>query len=62
MKETKTYNSSYFTLDDFNIEKKDELEDCDYIGIKAFGNDNRFPGKKYVKKFQYDIIEKHKNN
>lgn len=62
VKETKTYNSSYFTLDDFNIEKKDELEDCDYIGIKAFGDDNRFPGKKYVKKFQYDIIEKHKNN
>lgn len=62
VKETKTYNSSYFTLDDFNIEKKDDLEDCDYIGIKAFGDDNRFPGKKYVKKFQYDIIEKHKNN
>lgn len=60
VKETKTYNSSYFTLDEFNIEKKESLEDCDYIGIKDFGPDEKFPGRKRVRKFQYDIIEKHR--
>ena len=60
VKETKKYNGSYFTLDDFNIEWKEGLGDCDYIGIKDFSSDLKFPGKKRVRKYQYDIIEKHK--
>ena len=52
-----------FAFDNFTITPDDNnpLSEGDYVGIKDFTKDE-LSGYNKVQFFQYDIIEKHKNN